>query len=214
MKITPRNASVVSDTLASKKPLHIVPEKKSDTIKHSEDAVKITQNELSQSTKETNNAIGALQTAMKGIDTMTKEGKALVGILKNQENAPEAHNLKQQLIKTFDSTTFNGENVFAKNYTRLDPHIKFDANAIKPSNINTENPQAPEDFLKNLGIQKKYAKEAIHILNQNLQNNLENLKKTDATYDALDKTALNEKQFKEAHKTEGLTLERLAKLLG
>ncbi|PAF49081.1 hypothetical protein BKH41_03045 [Helicobacter sp. 12S02232-10] len=223
MKITPRNPSPINDTIVSKKSSEVVSEKKPNEVKNSQDSIKIDESDLSKSTKEINNAIGALQTAILSIDEMSEEGKSLLKISKKlqnqekedkQESIDKADKIKEKITKTFDSSDFNGQNVFIKNYRRLDLDVKFDASTIKPSQIKADSPETSESFLKNLNIQKKYAKNAIHLLNQKLETNLESFKKTNSDYDTLDKSALNEKQFKESHKTDGITLERLAKLLG
>ncbi|PAF47571.1 hypothetical protein BKH46_03875 [Helicobacter sp. 12S02634-8] len=223
MKITPQNASYVNDIATSKQQPKSASEKKPDKTQSKEDSIHIAQSQLAASTKEINNAIGALQKAISGIDDMSHEGKSLLKIAKKiqdesepqkQKDILKADSIKKDILKTFEGARFDGESVFDKNYTLLDTRIKFDARSIKPSAITIDPPKSSENFLKNLQNQKKYAKEAITILKDKLEGQLDSIKKTNASYESLDRSALKDKEFKEAHKTEGITLERLTKLLG
>ncbi|PAF43300.1 hypothetical protein [Helicobacter sp. 11S03491-1] len=216
MKIAPFHTSASKDKILSQHTQKTTQEEKQlRNIQNSQDSIEINDNQLSQSTKNINNAIGSLQIIIKSIDEMTHQSKALLKIAQgSSKEDPEAKNLKEEIVKTFNNATFDGENVFAKNYRSLTSDIKLDAHSIRPSEIKIEDSKNISAFIKNLDTQKKYAKEAINLLNEKLEKDLEKLEKTDKNYDVLDKSALKEKQFKDSHQTQGITLEKLTKLLG
>ncbi|PAF51027.1 hypothetical protein [Helicobacter sp. 13S00477-4] len=217
MKITPHNSTSIKENITSKQSSKINPQDKTQDTQETQDSIKINQSEISKTVKDINNAIGALQIAVKKIDEINHDAKDLVKISKKpqeEKNIKKADELKEKIYKILQDSNFNGENVFSKNYQRLSTDIHFDPKSIKVSIVNIQDPNTPQNFIKNLDEQKKYAKEAIDILHNKLSTTMDELKKTDSSYNTLDKSALNQSQFKNAHKPEGITLERITKLLG
>lgn len=229
MKITPHNASI-NDKNSAKQTLNTrlgsgdnAPNAiKAKPLKH-QDSVKIDENELSKATKDINNTIGALQVAIKSINNITQKTEELLknseeihtkDTKKSEDALADSKNLKEEIDKIFSTSTFNGENVFEKKYTQIEPKIKFQANSINPDKIEIKNTQNLQDFIKDLNLQKKYAKEGIETLSNKVGGVPVNPNgKVDERYENLDKTALNKEEFKNSHNTEGITLERLTKLL-
>lgn len=230
MKITPHNASIndknsPSQALSARlgngdnAPNAI----KAKPLKH-QDSVKIDENELSKTTKDINNTIGALQVAIKSINEMTQKTEELIknskeihskDTKKSEGALSDSRNLKEEIDKIFSTSTFSGENVFEKKYAQIEPKIKFQANSINPNKIEIKNTKNLEDFIKDLNLQKKYAKEGIETLSNKVGGVPVNPNgKVDEKYENLDKLALNKEEFKNSHNTEGITLERLTKLLG
>ncbi|MDO7253219.1 hypothetical protein [Helicobacter cappadocius] len=227
MKITPHNTSI-NDKTSTNQSLSKRLESQNNSpigskakpLAKNEDSVVINENELSKSTKEINNTIGALQIAIKGMNKISQDAETLLKNSKeihsknsqvSQTALKESENIKSDISKIFDTSTFGGENVFSKKYSLIEPKIKFQANSINPDRIEIKNTKNLADFIKDLNLQKKYAKEAIETLSDKVGNVLP---ATDEKYEALDKNALNKDQFKASHNTEGITLERLTKLLG
>lgn len=222
MKITSHNPSTIKENQAFNQAKKVEGQKKSTSdVKNVEDSVKINQNTLSENIKDINNNIGSLQIAINHMDMMNSDAKELSVVSKKlqnkqdiNQNSQKASNIKTNLVKDYEEATFNGENVFSKNYSKIIPESKFSPNLIRPSKVSQDDSMNVEKFLKVLNEQKQYAKETIQLLNNKLQNQTNELKKTDVSYNQIDKTALNQEEFKNAHNTKGITLERLSKLLG
>lgn len=229
MKITPHNAPI-NDKNSPKEALNTrlgdgdnAPNAiKAKPLKH-QDSVKIDENELSKATKDINNTIGALQIAIKSINQIAQRTEELLknskeihtkDNKKSEQALADSENLKEEIDKIFNTSTFNGENVFEKKYTQIEPEIKFQANSINPDKIEIKNTKNLADFIKDLNLQKKYAKEGIEMLSDKVGGVAVNPNgKVDEKYETLQKSALNKEEFKNSHKTEGITLERLTKLL-
>lgn len=229
MKITPHNAPI-NDKNATKEPFNArlgngdnAPNAiKAKPLKH-QDSVKIDENERAKATKDINNTIGALQVAIKSIKEITQKTEELIknskeihgkDDKKSEDALADSENLKEEIDKIFDGASFNGENVFEKKYTQIDPKIKFQANSINPDKIEIKNTKNLTDFIKDLNLQKKYAKEGIETLSNKVGGVAVNPNgEVDKKYETLDKSALNKEEFKNSHNTEGITLERLTKLL-
>lgn len=229
MKITPHNTPI-NDKNSPKEALNTrlgngdnAPNAiKAKPLKH-QDSVKIDESELSKTTKDINNTIGALQIAIKSINEITQRTEELLknskeihtkDSKKSEEALADSKDLKEEIDKIFNTSTFNGENVFEKKYTQVEPKIKFQANSINPDKIEIKNTKNITDFIKDLNLQKKYAKEGIETLSNKVGGVAVNPNgKVDEKYETLQKSALNKEEFKNSHNTEGITLERLTKLL-
>lgn len=229
MKITPHNTPI-NDKNSPKEALNTrlgngdnAPNTiKAKPLKH-QDSVKIDESGLSKTTKDINNTIGALQIAIKSINEITQRTEELLknskeihtkDSKKSEEALADSKDLKEEIDKIFNTSTFNGENVFEKKYTQIEPKIKFQANSINPDKIEIKNTKNITDFIKDLNLQKKYAKEGIETLSNKVGGVAVNPNgKVDEKYETLQKSALNKEEFKNSHNTEGITLERLTKLL-
>ncbi|PAF54466.1 hypothetical protein BKH42_00715 [Helicobacter sp. 13S00482-2] len=225
MKITPHSANI-NDKSSGKGALSTRLENdnningtiKAKPLKKNEDSVVINESELAKSTREINNTIGSLQIAIKAMNEMSQKTEELI---KNSEEIhakdsqkseialKESQDIKADITKIFDTSTFNKENVFTKKYSHIDPKIKFQSNSINPDKIEIKNTKNLNDFLKDINLQKKYAKEGIEALREKVGETLVD----DEKYETLNKDALDKEQFKASHNTEGITLERLTKLL-
>lgn len=223
MKIVPRNTLATTDkTLSGQSERYIKATRQNKSENKQVDSTenkiifspKSSENSLSKSAKTINNTIGKLQVAIKNIDYISEITKALRDI---QSISPaKVKEIQKNITQTIDNANFRGENVFKQPYGELAQNIKFEADKIKPIEFN--NTKTILDFKKNLATQKQYAKETISFLEKKLQGSLDKISDKQGisgkNFDMFDRSAIQSEQFRNAHNTQGLTRESLARLLG
>lgn len=222
MKIAPRNALQADKTLngQSERYTKTTRQDKNESKKIDSDknefvfSSKLVKNDLGKNTKTINNTIGKLQIAIKNIDKVSEMTKKLE--VTQETNPTKSKEIQENITKTLNNANFNGENVFEQPYEQLAQNVKFKAYTIKP--IKLDNTKNILDFKKNLVTQKQYAKETISFLEKKLQDSLNTINDkqgiTSKNFNTFDKSIIQNEQFKNAHNTQGLTRENLARLLG
>lgn len=197
MKITSHNASAyqVATSNAEKN----TREKTTVDKKVFEDSLALGTARNTVNIKETNQAIGALQTMKKALDQLDNQ----LRLSMDNENLVDTQKQVQKIL----NTTFNGKNVFDEDFSKLSSNIKLNSLSIKKQ---AQHASSAQDLQK-LSVEVKKGKNQVNDAIKILQNRLNNALKTEGSYDQLDTSKLG--NLANAHKTSALSLSRVSELL-
>lgn len=178
--------------------------------------------ELGAFAKNANATIGALDVMIRSLQSLQTQNKHFAKLaLKLQDStqaqspdlSQKADKIKAKMQEIFDSSTFDDENVFVKDYQEVLPENKLNPKKLSPSKLSLKQPENLSQYAKDLSEQKHYAKQAKKLLKANLQERADAVQKTDSSYEKLDRARLTEPEFKAAQGSSGVTLDRILHLL-
>ncbi len=167
------------------------------------DSLSISKNKQSLQIKEINQAIGSLQVTNKALQQLGIDAQNL---LKDQDNPT----IKKSIAQTLENSSFDGKNVFQKDYQKLSASIKTDFSSLRAQAQNLDNTANIKKFAQEIKLQQNQTKQAIGILHNQINHALQYQK---GDYENLDTARLLNTNFKSAHDLGALSLDRVSKLL-
>lgn len=199
MKITPHTSNafnvIQKNDREAKKNIQEKPKAIQDTLV-------LSQASRSTHVKETNKAIGALQTLSKSLDKIDANTQQLLS--NNQDSTS-----KQAIQNTITQSTFDGKKVFDQDFRNLSQNIKLDSHSLKKQAMHLNTNEDIQKFNQTIKVQKNLAKQAIAIL----QNDLNKTLSTDKDYSKLNNQMVKSPLFGNAHNLDSLSFDKVSKLL-
>ena len=153
--------------------------------------------------KEINQAIGTLQSTDKALQQLAANAQNLI-------SSQEDTHLKVSINDTLAQSSFNGKKLFNEDYKPLSANIKVDFTQLKKQAKNLENTSEVKRFLQEVKLQQSQTKQAITILQTQINNTLQTSSKD---FENLNTAMLQKPALQNAHNTETLSLDRVSKLL-
>lgn len=173
-----------------------------------------------------NTALGELEVMTKTINTLQKHQKSYQKLAMKLEAAQESEDetaiqqieqeagkIQDKMQEAYNFATFGGKNVFHQNYAHIVPEVAISGKSINPNTLEIKNPEAIMDYAMLLKEQKSQVKSARKILYKRAQKELDELAKTDSSYEKLNRDKLLSKEFKAAQGGRGIRAERVLRLL-
>ena len=152
--------------------------------------------------KETNQAIGALQTMNKALKDLDSHVQGLI----SQTGNPQTH---QNEIHTILDRRFNGKKVFDEDFSKFSSSIQINNQKLKQYGSHLNDTSKLQHLSQEIKREQNQTNKAISVL----QNKLSNTLKTDGKdYNHLDTSKLNS-SLAHAHNLNQLSLDRVSKLL-
>ena len=176
-----------------------------ESKKTPQDSLLIAKNSQMLQIKEINQAIGALQSTDKALQQLTTDAQNLIS-RESEDTTP----LKTSINDTLAQSSFNGKKLFNEDYKPLSANIKVDFTQLKKQAKNLENASEVKRFLQEVKLQQSQTKQAITILQNQINNTLQTSSKD---FENLNTAMLQNPAFQSAHNTETLSLDRVSKLL-
>ena len=180
-----------------------------ESKKTPQDSLLIAKNSQMLQIKEINQAIGALQSTDKALQQLTTDAQNLISSQKDsaiEDTTP----LRTSINDTLAQSSFNGKKLFNEDYKPLSANIKVDFTQLKKQAKNLENTSEVKRFLQEVKLQQSQTKQAITILQNQINNTLQTSSKD---FENLNTAMLQNPAFQSAHNTETLSLDRVSKLL-
>ncbi|CBG39498.1 hypothetical protein [Helicobacter mustelae] len=204
MKITPHTSSRTPSNLSLlQKNERENKTKTQEGSRNFKDSLTLSQNASAVRIKEINKSIGELQVLGKALNKI--EGRAQHLLNNAKDNAS-----KKEIQDAITHSTFRGRKVFDEDFGKLAKNIKLDSRSLKRQANHLDTTEEIQKFNQNIKAQKEYAKQAVKIL----QNDLEKTLKTDGRdYEKLDAKMLKSPAFGDAHRLENLSSHKVSKLL-
>lgn len=173
-----------------------------------------------------NTALGELEVMTKSINTLQKHQKTYEKLAlkldqaKDEEDDEAMQSIEQEAQKVYEKmqeaynlANFGGKNVFEKNYTNLLPEVALSGKKINPNTLEIKNSDAVIEYASLLKEQKAQVKTARKILYKRAQREMDELAKTDKSYEKLNRDMLLSDEFKAAQGGRGIRAERVLQLL-
>lgn len=173
-----------------------------------------------------NSTLGELEVMAKAINTLQKYQKTYQKLATKLENAQEdedeanmqqieqeASRLQDKMQETYNFATFGGKNVFNQSYAHIVPEVAISGKSVNPNTLEIKNTEAIMDYASLLKEQKSQVKSARKILYKRAQKELDELAKTDSSYEKLNRDKLLSEEFKAAQGGRGIRAERVLRLL-
>lgn len=176
-----------------------------ESKKTPQDSLLIAKNSQMLQIKEINQAIGALQSTDKALQQLTTDAQNLIS-----RESEDTTLLKTSINDTLAQSSFNGKKLFNEDYKPLSANIKVDFTQLKKQAKNLENASEVKRFLQEVKLQQSQTKQAITILQNQINNTLQTSSKD---FENLNTAMLQNPAFQSAHNTETLSLDRVSKLL-
>lgn len=174
--------------------------------KNIQDALKINNSAFKNDVKEINKAIGSLQIVIKSLQKLEDQAQ-VAQVDFRQENLIS---FKKEADNILTSAKLDKENVFDMDYKKLSKNINIDLSSFKHKISTIHNSKDIKQFMQTLKNQQNQTKQAIVVLQNKLNNNLITDNKD---YNQLNINFLPAENFKNAHDTTYLSIERVSKLL-
>lgn len=177
-----------------------------ENSKNIQDALKINNSAFKNDVKEINKAIGSLQIVIKSLQKLEDQAQ-VAQVDFRQENLIS---FKKEADNILTSAKLDKENVFDMDYKKLSKNINIDLSSFKHKINTIHNSKDIKQFMQTLKNQQNQTKQAIVVLQNKLNNNLITDNKD---YNQLNINFLPAENFKNAHDTTYLSIERVSKLL-
>ena len=173
-----------------------------------------------------NTALGELEVMAKSLNTLQKHQKVYEKLALKLEQAKEdeddeamqsieqeAQKVYEKMQETYNLANFGGKNVFEKNYTNLVPEVALFGKKVNPNTLEIKNSDEVIEYASLLKEQKAQVKTARKILYKRAQSEMDELAKTDKSYEKLNRDMLLSEEFKAAQGGRGIRAERVLQLL-
>ncbi|MGX2972198.1 hypothetical protein [Helicobacter sp. T3_23-1059] len=173
-----------------------------------------------------NIALGELELMTKTLNSLQKYQKNYEKLALKLEEAQENENdesmqaieqesqkIYEKMQNLYEGANFNGKNVFSQDYTNILPEVALDGKKANPNTLEIKNTQSVREYANMLKEQKLHAKTARKILYKRAQSEMDELAKTDKSYEKINRDMLLSEEFKAAQGGRGIRAERVWQLL-
>lgn len=173
-----------------------------------------------------NTALGELEVMTKSLNTLQKHQKVYEKLALKLDQATEeqddeamqaieqeAQKVYEKMQEAYNLANFGGKNVFEKTYTNLVPEVAISGKKVNPNTLEIKNSDAVMQYASLLKEQKAQVKTARKILYKRAQSEMDELAKTDKSYEKLNRDMLLSEEFKAAQGGRGIRAERVLQLL-